>query len=226
MKIKFALINILFFSCSIDIYTQNGYYKYSLTNFRECKEFVDTIDLEHPDPEILNAVLFFLTNEKRVENGQKELGYDPRLEKSAQLHSTCMVSDDFFDHINPKTKKMREPNDRARYAGISNPKLAENIIEGFLLRYTENVPVIYEGPGIFRYKPEDDPIEAHTYLSLGEVLMERWMKSLKHRENILSSHAVQLGCGTAFFMKEELYGMPAVMATQNFQFYESILPVR
>jgi len=95
------------------------------------------LDLDQPDSQILNAVLFFLTNETRVKNGQKELTYHPRLEESAEIHSKSMVSDEFFDHINHKSKKLREPNEPCRFVGISNPMLAENIIEGFLLQYRE-----------------------------------------------------------------------------------------
>jgi uncharacterized protein YkwD len=213
---------LLFFFFLSGMYAQEEYYQYTLANFRDCKSFNDTIDCARPNSERLNAVIFYLTNEIRIKNGVKELAYHPKLEESARLHSNSMVSGHFFDHINPKSKKLREPNDRARYVGIANPFLAENIIEGFLIRYQQNEPVYYGGPGIFRYHPEDDPIKAHTYISLGESLMERWMNSSKHKANILSPQAVQLGCGTAFYQKEDFYEMPALLATQNFQFYEKI----
>ncbi len=201
---------------------QEGYYNLTLSDFRENPSFNDTIDPEHPNSEILNAVLFYLTNEMRVKKKLPELIYSEHLEKSAQLHSVCMVEDDFFDHINPVSDKYKTPNDRAKAVGIVNPFLAENIVEGFVLKYKANDPVYYGGPGIFRYRPGEDPIRPHTYLSLGESLIDMWMHSPVHKANILSTNALQLGCGSAFFARKDFYDMPAVLATQNFQFYEAV----
>jgi uncharacterized protein YkwD len=133
-----------------------------------------------------------------------------------------MVRYNFFDHVDKHSKKLRLPNDRAKSVGITNPYLAENIVEGFLLRYKAGEPVYRGGPGIFRYKPDEEPIKPHTYLSLGELLLEMWMNSPPHKENILSEKALELGCGTAFFARKDFYEMPAVYATQNFQFYETV----
>jgi uncharacterized protein YkwD len=223
MSCRLNLLCLLFIFSVVDSAAQeSNYYIYSQANFRENARFQDTIDLKSPDSGILNAVIFYLTNEIRVKNGLTELEYSPKLEASAQLHSEKMVSQHFFDHINPKSGKLREPDDRARYVGILNPYLAENIIEGFLLQYEEGTPVYHGGEGIFRYHPEDKPISAYTYLKLGENLLDRWMNSPKHKANILSSHALQLGCGSAFYLKKDFYEMPALVATQNFQFYEKI----
>jgi uncharacterized protein YkwD len=207
---------------SYPVFSQEDYYQLTLENFRDNNSFNDTIDLTHPDSRRLNALLFFLTNEIRIKNGLAALKYNPKLEECAQLHSNSMVAGHFFDHTNPKSKKLRNPDDRARHVGIVNPYLAENIIEGFLLQYKQNVPVYYGGPGIFRYHPEDKPIKAYTYLGLGESLLDRWMNSPKHRENILSVNALQLGCGTAFFARKDFHEMPSLLATQNFQLYEPI----
>ena len=148
--------------------------------------------------------------------------YEKKLEESATIHCNSMISEDFFDHINPKSKVLKTPNDRARFVGISNPFLAENIIETFVLQYTAGDPV-YPGPkGVFRYKPDGEPIPPHTYLSLGEALIDAWMNSPHHRDNILSKKAIQLGCGTAFYRNKDFNDMPTVMATQNFQLYEKV----
>jgi uncharacterized protein YkwD len=222
MQMHFKILFLMFACVSLNVYAQEDYYKYTLNNFKDNKAFYDSIDVKHPDAAKLNALLFYLTNEIRVQNGLNELAYHPKLEECAQLHSSRMVSDHFFDHINPKSKKLREPADRALYVGIVNPYLAENIIEGFLLQYQQDEPVYYGGPGIFRYHPQDKPIKPHTYMSLCESLLERWMNSPKHRANILSAQAVQLGCGTAFYERKDFYDMPSLLATQNFQLYEKI----
>ena len=204
------------------LFAQSDYYSYKLKNFRKAKEFNVTIDLQNPDLPRLHAVIFYLTNEQRVKKKLNELSYHPKLEESAILHSENMVKYDFFSHYNPKSKKHRDPNDRARYVGIENPFLAENIVESFVLQYKAGDEVYPGGKGIFSYKPDGDPIPPHTYLSLGEAMIDRWMNSPQHRDNILSKKAVQLGCGTAFFLKEDFNEMPAVIATQNFQSFEAV----
>ena len=82
---------------------------------------------------------------------------------------------------------------------------------------------VYPGKkGEFRYAPDEEPIKPRTYIKLGEVILKAWMNSPDHRDNILSKKAVQLGCGTAFYVKNDFNGMPAVIATQNFQLHEPI----
>jgi uncharacterized protein YkwD len=164
--------------------------------------------------------LFYLTNEIRQKKGLSVLEYNPLLEESATIHSESMVKHHYFSHENHKSRSLRTPDDRAKSVGITNPHMAENIIEGFVLEYKAGISVYPGGPGIFRLKPEDDPIEAHTYLSLGEVLLDDWMNSPNHRHNILVPQALELGCGTAFYSNKDFNYMPTVIATQNFQLYE------
>ena len=212
---------LIIFVLQQDLWSQD-YYKYELKKFRKAEIFHDTIDISNPDYARLNAVIFYLTNEVREKKKLNILIYEKKLEESATIHCNSMISEDFFDHINPKSKVLKTPNDRARFVGISNPFLAENIIETFVLQYTAGDPV-YPGPkGVFRYKPDGEPIPPHTYLSLGEALIDAWMNSPHHRDNILSKKAIQLGCGTAFYRNKDFNDMPTVMATQNFQLYEKV----
>jgi uncharacterized protein YkwD len=201
---------------------QTGYYAYSLDSFRFERAFNDTIDLKNIDLARLNATLFYLTNEIRRKHKLSVLEYEPLLERSASIHSVNMVNQNFFDHINPKSKKFRAPEDRARFVGIINPFIAENIIESFVLQYKAGRKVYTGGKGIFRNKPDEQPITVHTYLTLGETMLNDWMNSPPHRSNILSKNAIQLGCGTAFFLKKDFNDMPSVLATQNFQLFETV----
>lgn len=203
-------------------FSQPDYYSFTLKNFKKAEVFNETIDPAKIDLARLNAVIFYLSNEQRVKKRLNELNYNPKLEESATLHSENMVKDDFFSHYHPKSKELRDPNDRARYVGVENPYLAENIVESFVLQYTAGDEVYPVSKGVFSYKPNGDPIPPHTYLTLGEVMVDRWMKSPKHRDNMLEKKAVQLGCGTAFYLKKDFNDMPAIIATQNFQLYEPV----
>ena len=205
-----------------NVWMQDDLYHYNPDNFRDVPRFNERVDTKHPDSELLNAIIFYLTNEIRQENNLLVLKHNKLLEKSSTLHSGNMVRYGFFDHFDRKHKSLRNPNDRARSVGIANPYLAENIMETFVLEYKAGEEVYTGGSGIFSRSPGGEPIQAYTYLELGEALLEGWMNSPVHKSNIVSSQALELGCGTAFFFNKEFNDMPTVIATQNFQLYESV----
>ncbi len=136
---KFKILSILFFLVIVShkILAQADYYSFSISNFKDFQGFKDTIDLNKPDLKRIDAVVFYLTNEIRKKHKLTILVYEPLLEKSASIHSENMVNQDFFDHINPKSKQFKTPEDRARYAGVLNPHIAENIIQSYLLKFKE-----------------------------------------------------------------------------------------
>ena len=201
-----------------ELYPTDGY-----RSFRKAPEFAVTIDFEHIDFNRLNEVIFHLTNEIRVENKLRPLQYSYELERAAVMHANDMVADGFFSHINSRDVAKSTPNDRAKLCQISNPFLAENIIEGFGLQYKANETVYLRGRGMFSKTPRGELIKPHTYLSLGEVLLDGWMNSREHRKNILSKDALQLGCGTAFFTSSDFNDMPTFYAVQNFQWYHPVI---
>jgi uncharacterized protein YkwD len=163
-----------------------------------------------------------LTNEVRVKKRLGSLEHSWELENSARMHAEDMVRGKFFSHINSLDARKRTPNDRARLNNISNPLLAENIIEGYGLQYISNETVYIWGKGKFSKTPEGELLKLHTYLTFGESLIKGWMNSKDHRNNILAREAVQLGCGVAYFADPAFNDMPSFKAVQNFQWYQSI----
>jgi uncharacterized protein YkwD len=198
------------------------YSGYSYKNFRSDKRYDEVIDLNDPDVERLQAVVFFLTNEIRAKYGLSELAYSRNLEEAANMHAEDMARDNFFSHMNNHDPKKYSPNDRAKLCHISNPFLAENIVEGYGLQYISNKTVYLMGKGNFSYKPDGELLKPHTYLSLGESLVKAWMNSKPHRENILATEALQLGCGICFYTDKEFNDMPSCKAVQDFQWYHLI----
>ena len=173
-------------------------------NFRDFKLFNKPINLKRVDYKLLNAAVFFVSNEARLEKGLKFLEYQPNLEVMAWNHSKSMGERSFFDHENKKDKKRRKPKDRARLAGIANPAVAENI------------------SSIGGYK-------FGSYLELADYLVDGWIDSPPHRKTLYSANAVQLGCGvyyyTGLWMKNRQIrkqGDGFWLATQNFQMYDRI----
>lgn len=217
----FTLLLILFLGFKT-LTAQSIYAETDYNTYRNHLAFQKTIDPKNFDIDLLNASIFFATNAIRAENGLSILSYHAALEEAAGIHSQDMAKDNFFSHTNPKNKKHREADDRAIVAGIANPHLAENIIEGFILQYQSNMQVIPVEPGVFRNPETNQLLAAHTYLSLSDALLEGWMNSQGHRENILSDKALELGCGVALYYMDDFNHMPAVKATQNFQWFEKI----
>jgi len=191
-------------------------------NFRNETAFHDTIDLTAPDKVRLQAVLFFLTNEIRARQKLPLVIYSQKLAKTAQAHAEDMVVNHYFSHINSHDKTNKTPNDRAKVNGISNPFLAENIIEGYGLQYISKSTVYLRGSGRFSYAPSGEILKSHTYLSLGETLVSRWMNSKEHRHNIIAREALQLGCGIFFYNDPGFNNMPTCIAVQNFQWYQPV----
>jgi uncharacterized protein YkwD len=228
MIIRFLLIVSIFlfehaaFSFGQDQDEKDYYSLYTVQNFRTNKLFGEVLDLHDPDINRIQAVIFFLTNEIRVKNKLLPLVYSHKLEQTAQMHAENMVSDNFFSHIDPHRKNMETPNDRALLNHIVNPYLAENIIEGYGLQYIPNKQVYLRGKGMFSYKPGGELLKPHTYLSLGETLIRRWMNSKEHKKNILSAEAVQLGCGISFYTDAGFNDMLSCKAVQDFQWYQMI----
>lgn len=201
---------------------QDIYKQLSLTDFREYKPFHQEIDILDFDNELLECAIFYLTNEIRVKKKLSELEYHPLLAKTAKIHSDEMAKKDFFDHTNRQNKKLREPENRASVAGVKNPRIAENIIEGFILEYISGEKVIASSPGIFLNEKTRKQLPVKTYLSLAENLLDLWMHSKGHKANILAKDALELGCGVALYKMDNFNSMPAVKATQIFQWFEPV----
>ncbi|GJQ60460.1 MAG: CAP domain-containing protein [Candidatus Scalindua sp. AMX11] len=219
MKYGFITLGVLF---CLHSFTQSIYGKVTYKNFREYSEFNEVVNPKNFKPEILNAAIFFATNEIRSKKRLSILDYHPLLEAAATLHSEEMVNKNFFGHTNKKNKRLEEPEDRAKVAGIVNASIAENVMEGFIINYKSGDKVVAQGPGEFSKQNSNQLLPAHTYLTLADQLLANWMNSKGHRANILSNKAVQLGCGTAFYKMQNFNDMPAVKATQNFQWFHKV----
>lgn len=173
-------------------------------SFRDFKLFQRPINLKKIDYKILNAAVFFVSNEARLERGLSKLEYQPNLETMAWNHSRSMGQRDFFDHINKRDKKRKEPRDRAGLAGITNPMISENISAVGGVKFA-------------------------TYLDLADHLIDGWIDSPPHRKTLYGTDAVQLGCGVYYYTgmwqkNRRIYkqGDGFWLATQNFQLHSPV----
>lgn len=140
------------------------------SNFRQKSIFKQEIGYSDFDAALLNAAIFFATNEQRVKHGKSPVPYCSALEICAYNHSLKMAKTGFFSHENTKDESRRTTSHRGKLAGIKNPSLAENIA------YTS-------------YR------SSQSYLNLADDIMDIWMNSSGHKSNILSDNDLQMGCG-------------------------------
>ncbi len=162
---------------------------YTATYFKELSIVQQKINPEEIDYNLLNAAIFYRTNEERVKQGREEFIHSNALEKSAFSHSKDMVQYNFYSHNSPVEFK-ETMTKRLALVNIQNVAAAENIYNFF----------------------EKDP----TYWSIADKLVDGWMKSPGHRANILNPEYKYLGCGAFYYVNNEWLDYFWVKSTQNF----------
>lgn len=207
LAIIFNISALLLFT-TIDGYKpkwENDFYN-DLTNenFREFSLFNSVLDKDKLDSPRLNAAIFYVTNEKRVEHDLLPLKHHPLLERMASGHSRDMALQEFFHHHNDNDKTKQRPKDRAMLVQVQNPYIAENIY--------------YSGGKKF-----------DSYLDMADVVVKALMNSPPHKKNILHESALELGCGIFYQpgtwrdVKSEGREVENFwFATQDFQFYQVV----
>lgn len=122
------------------------------------------------------------TNRYRTDYTLETLKYSPHLSSIALQHSRDMAERDFFDHICPDGN---DAGDRYRHFGHDDRSSGENIA------------CIYLGQGA-------------STREAANLVVEEWMNSKGHRENILRGRFNREGIGIYFTSEGAMY------ATQNF----------
>jgi len=156
------------------------YFNWDHTNFRRNQFFHQEFSTANPDYLLLDAAIFYLTNEQRSTFGIPILPYHKLLEIAAFNHSMKMATTNFFSHWNSIDASRKSTEDRGHLAGVINPLFAENIA--------------------YDYVDDGD-----TYLQVAAKLVNAWMTSPGHRSNILSKNGKQMGAGT-YYLNERIYG--------------------
>lgn len=155
------------------------------------------------DPGKIENLIYQYTNEQRTRNGLATLANDASLASIARSHSEDMAVNGYMSHVNLDGK---DPSDRAASVGYSCYKdygtyytygVAENIAQNWL--YTS-----YMTSGIYT------SYNWHTEESLAREIVEGWMESPGHRQNILTSTYDRIGIGVGIASNDAVY------STQNF----------
>lgn len=188
----------------------------SLIDISDLKEVNMSVKPDSFDLDLLNALLFHLTNEERKLFDKPSLSYYYNLRLAAQDHSRQMVIYSFFSHTNPKNRKMRQMTDRIFYYQDNYSVVGENIVENNLYEYegsTIEYRKVYRDGKEVLLDRNSTIIEYSTYLNLAKRLMKQWMTSPPHKKNILSNDYSLLGCACALDDSQKLI---KILCTQNF----------
>lgn len=208
MKYILFILYVVFYSRA----SGQEYYNLSPEKFFELEEVNDTIDFAHFNNDLLAAAIFHQTNLQRKSKDQ--LKYNKQLADAAQYHSDQMVEKHFFDHNNRFSKEMKTPVKRAEHFGFPSTFVGENIIEEIALNYKDNSSYNYKD-GDYYNENYSKQLNVLTYKTLAEKIVNSWMHSSGHRQNILNKEYQLLGIGVKLeeFKPGEL---PMIIATQVF----------
>jgi uncharacterized protein YkwD len=177
------------------------------------------ISFEKVDYQLLQAAIFQVTNQERIQRGLTPFSHSKEVQAAAEGHASDMVTHRFYSHTSP-IKFKRTVRDRLNKQGINPKYLGENISSTFGIQYEEGKKVAKPNtPGVFRYvhtSPSASPIPHHTYVSFAKSVVQLWINSPPHRQNILHPLFTHLGCGARVYFDKNFYQMPYVMSVQNF----------
>ncbi len=132
------------------------------------------VEVPHYDVADLERLVLRELNRVRRAHGYASLLPDTSLAAIARGHSRAMLERGFFSHHDPEG---RRADDRARSAGYRFHRFGENLFRGHLYdtitttRHGDEVRTSY-----YWYTPED----------LAALIVESWIESPGHRENMLS----------------------------------------
>ncbi len=215
-----AVSTLLTVAAQAQSFNESWYTELSVDSFFNTDAVKANLDVEKPNIALLNAAVFFATNEARIKKKLEPLRYDAVLEKAAEFHSDEMREKRFFNHVNKSDKLNRTPDQRIANKGGEFNVTGENILEMPPYKTGTNgeYDVTKNADGTFAFLGMNGkPLKPLTYGDFARAAVKLWMKSPDHKANILSNNFTHLGCGVS--IEEDPYKfrtLPMALATQNF----------
>jgi uncharacterized protein YkwD len=145
---------------------------------------------------LLAAAILRETNVRRAKNGLPLLKHETKATEAAKIQSEIMRGRGAISHENPENARYRTLEMRVKSVGLDYRLIAENVATAFGLQYQSGArfyPMRENGRTVFRYKSGGPTIPPHTYATFAKALVDAWMNSKGHRENILRKEAQFLG---------------------------------
>jgi uncharacterized protein YkwD len=171
-------------------WSSDDYKRYDYERFLAGSLADQPIEAGSIDYPLLNAALFYATNEQRAAHKRPLFKHSPACERAAFGHSRDMVQHQFFSHTSV-VKGKEYFGQRMAMEGISGGSRAENIFNKY-----GYVPI--------------------TYAEFARKTVKGWMESPGHRDNILNRAYRYLGCGAYYHEARSTNRFLRFMCTQNF----------
>ena len=189
--------------------------------------FMNHANLQHKitwlfaDVDLLDAAVFWCTNVERRKFNLKQLQYHSKLRQAATLHSEQMKVHNFFNHENAFDARYKTLTDRINSVKDNNLHgfmcYGENIADCPIIKANENFTIENRNGTQRLFSMNGKEILPYTYYEFAKIVLEIWMNSPGHRENILNPDYTYLGCGCAKYEKQgNGYSILYFKLTQNF----------
>lgn len=194
--------------------TANEKYYYLQTNeFFALAEVQRAINTDNVDNELLEAAVFHASCETRAEKRKAIFSYSSILQASSEFHSNYLLGLGTLNHLNNQDTKYKTPMMRIDAFGGNFSASAENLARISLLNFEKDAAYIIGENGNFLDK-NGKIIPTHTYSSLARKVVDGWMHSKGHRQNLMGDYNY-LGCGVSSIVYIT-DGIPEIYFTQNF----------
>ena len=152
------------------------------------------ITVAEPDQTLFNEAVLIYSNAVRREHGRPPLHLDPGLSRAAAEHARNMARLRTHSHELP-IRGQQKLSQRIKRQSLSYRQAAENIAMDKVYRLLGR-PISMSSRGCsFLYGDTMQPVPIHTYASLAQQVVARWLASPKHRASLLNATYRRLGAG-------------------------------
>lgn len=174
----------------------------------------DAIQPESLDERLLARAIFEETNRVRVTLGLKAFGAEPKLDDAAETQARIGSVFRPPSHTNP-FPLIATPLARVKFAGLNPELVGENIAQISIYDVPSGGSIYYlKNDRTLRDARNGAPVRPHSYASFAHAIVEAWMNSPGHRENIVNPKLRFLGCAAKTSQSQD--GIPMIFAVQAF----------
>lgn len=152
------------------------------------------IRLEKPDQALFGEAVLLYSNQARRLRGRAPLAPDAGLGRAAADHARNMARLRTHSHVLP-VRGQQDLAQRIRRQSLDFRQAAENIAMDKVYRLLGRPIAAAHDGCAFVYGDTREPVPAHTYASLANQAVSRWLASPKHRASLLSGSYRRLGAG-------------------------------
>lgn len=199
-------------------WTPDSYQNYNESTFYRIEALYEAIDFNQINFPLLQAAIFYATNEERKKAKLTPFAHQPNIENVAAGHAQDMVKYGFYSHTS-RIRIKRTVLDRFHLEGLNPEFYGENICSTYGLQYQTGRkvnPPYPSGEFTYAFTSKREVIPPHTYITFAKAVVKLWMESPGHRQNILNPKFKSLGCGARLYREKNFYNMPYFMVVQNF----------